>query len=90
MIEAYGEDLNNHPNHDHELWLRACGGRKKGRLIGASDADDPVFVLTGTPGTPASGTGSSRGPTTPVDPQVSIFTCFFIKVILSGCVYRKA
>nr|XP_043633266.1 putative uncharacterized protein DDB_G0277255 [Erigeron canadensis] len=49
MRDKYGPDLSQHPKHDQELYERATGSRKKGRLYGCGSSSDPSFVLTGTP-----------------------------------------
>ncbi|XP_071738703.1 uncharacterized protein [Rutidosis leptorrhynchoides] len=49
MIERYGSDVSTHPKHDQELWEKAIGVRRKGRVYCTGSSSDPSFVLTGTP-----------------------------------------
>ncbi|KAL4579067.1 hypothetical protein LXL04_015202 [Taraxacum kok-saghyz] len=41
MKAKYGADVDSHPPYDHDLWLEATGGPKKGRVLGFGCVSDP-------------------------------------------------
>ncbi|CAH1420439.1 unnamed protein product [Lactuca virosa] len=45
MVARYGDDSDSRPPYDHELWIEASGGIKKGRVLGFGSVSDPERFL---------------------------------------------
>ncbi|XP_035835908.1 uncharacterized protein LOC118484118 [Helianthus annuus] len=50
--DKYGDDASKRPLFDEDSWIQAGGGKKKGRIYGFNDINDPQLLMTGTPSTP--------------------------------------
>ncbi|KAK1421996.1 hypothetical protein QVD17_24814 [Tagetes erecta] len=59
IVDKYQED--NHPRFDEDLWLRASGGKNKGKVYGFNNVDDPSALITGIPSTSCSSTSYGSG-----------------------------
>ncbi|GJT39680.1 hypothetical protein Tco_0939545 [Tanacetum coccineum] len=52
MEDKHGPDASQHPPNDFDVWEKAIGGKKKGKLVGLGTRRDPRLMVT-------SGTSSS-------------------------------
>ncbi|MFS7991630.1 putative transposase, Ptta/En/Spm, plant [Helianthus anomalus] len=50
--DKYGDGASKRPLFDEDSWIQAGGGKKKGRIYGFNDINDPHLLMTGTPSTP--------------------------------------
>ncbi|KAD7117249.1 hypothetical protein E3N88_04517 [Mikania micrantha] len=41
LVKKYGDECNNHPKFDEDLWSQAAGGKNKGKMYGLSNISDP-------------------------------------------------
>ncbi|KAI3505479.1 hypothetical protein L1887_27610 [Cichorium endivia] len=53
MVTRYSDDIDSHPPYDHQLWLEATGGIKKGRVLGFGSLSDPHNFLVPTQAAPS-------------------------------------
>ncbi|KAD5507421.1 hypothetical protein E3N88_15124 [Mikania micrantha] len=40
LVEKYGDERNNHPKFDEDLWSQAASGKNKGKMYGLSSIND--------------------------------------------------
>ena len=46
MEDEHGPDASQHPPNDFDLWEKATGGKKKGKLVGLGTRGDPRLMVT--------------------------------------------
>ncbi|GKD83646.1 transposase, Ptta/En/Spm, partial [Tanacetum coccineum] len=62
MEDEHGPDASQHPPNDFDLWGKATGGKKKGKLVGLGTRGDPRLMVTSRTSTSSSSSHTGLQP----------------------------
>ncbi|GKC76613.1 zinc finger, CCCH-type containing protein [Tanacetum coccineum] len=62
MEDEHGPDASQHPPNDFDLWGKATGGKKKGKLVGLGTRGDPRLMVTSRTSTSSSSSHTGSQP----------------------------